>query len=74
MNREDQFIEIKQVIILKLRQEMKERSLSKVNMAKLLQTSRSQLDRLLDPKKDVGLLTLEKAAILMGKKLFVDLQ
>ena len=47
--------------------------MSKTRMAALLQTSRSQLDRLLDPGSDVTLSTLERAAALLGRKLSVTI-
>lgn len=64
---------IKEVIAWQLAQAMQEQSLSKSRMAALLQTSRSQLDRLLDPESDVTLSSLERAAALLGRKLSVTL-
>jgi predicted XRE-type DNA-binding protein len=63
---------IKEVIAWQLAEAMKERSLSKARMAALLKTSRSQVDRLLDPERDVTLSTLQRAA-LVGRKLQVQL-
>lgn len=64
---------IKEVIAWQLAAAMKERSLSKARMAVLLKTSRSQVDRLLDPGRDVTLSTLQRAAALVGRKLQVQL-
>ncbi len=64
---------IKEVIAWQLTQAMQAQSMSKTRMAALLQTSRSQLDRLLDPSSDVTLSTLERAATLLGRKLSVTL-
>lgn len=64
---------IKEVIAWQLAEAMKERSLSKARMATLLKTSRSQVDRLLDPERDVTLSTLQRAAALVGRKLQVQL-
>lgn len=64
---------VKEVIAWQLAQAMQEQSLSKTRMAELLQTSRSQLDRLLDPTSDVTLSTLERAAALVGRKLSITL-
>ncbi|MBP5989037.1 Fis family transcriptional regulator [Piscinibacter sp.] len=64
---------IKEVIAWQLAEAMKERSLSKARMAALLKTSRSQVDRLLDPERDVTLSTLQRAAALVGRKLQVQL-
>jgi antitoxin HicB len=64
---------IKEVIAWQLAEAMKERSLSKARMATLLKTSRSQVDRLLDPQRDVTLSTLQRAAALVGRRLQVQL-
>ena len=64
---------IKEVIAWQLAEAMKVRSLSKARMAVLLKTSRSQVDRLLDPGRDVTLSTLQRAAALVGRKLQVQL-
>ena len=64
---------IKEVIAWQLTQAMQEQAMSKTRMAALLQTSRSQLDRLLDPTSDVTLSTLERAAALVGRKLSITL-
>ena len=64
---------IKEVIAWQLTQAMQEQAMSKTLMAALLQTSRSQLDRLLDPSSDVTLSTLERAAALVGRKLSITL-
>lgn len=64
---------VKEVIAWQLAQAMQEQSLSKTRMAELLQTSRSQLDRLLDPTSDVTLSTLERASSLVGRKLSITL-
>jgi hypothetical protein len=41
--------------------------------ATLLKTSRSQVDRLLDPTRDVTLSTLQRAAALVGRKVQIEL-
>jgi len=64
---------IKEVIAWQLAEAMKARSLSKARMATLLKTSRSQVDRLLDPTSDVTLGTLERAATLVGRKIMLEL-
>ncbi|MGK5067493.1 Fis family transcriptional regulator [Janthinobacterium sp. RT4P48] len=64
---------IKEVIAWQLTQAMQEQAMSKTRMAALLQTSRSQLDRLLDPSSDVTLSTLERAAAPVGRKLSITL-
>lgn len=64
---------IKEVIAWQLAEAMKQQSLSKARMATLLKTSRSQVDRLLDPASDVTLSTLQRAAALVGRRLQVQL-
>jgi antitoxin HicB len=65
---------IKAVLAWQLAQEMKKRKMTKTVMAKRLATSRSQLDRLLDPNSEaVTLATLKKAAALIGKKVRLEL-
>jgi antitoxin HicB len=65
---------IKSVLAWKFAQEMKKKKLSKVKMAEAMNTSRAQLDRVLDPKSgNVTLTTLRKAAAAVGKTLRVEL-
>lgn len=59
---------IKRVIAWQIEEAMKERRLSKSAMAKAMNTSRSQLDRLLDPDNEaLTLTTLASAAQALGK-------
>ena len=65
---------VKAVISWQLQKTMEERGLSKKSMAALMGTSRSQLNRLLDPESDaVTLKSLIRAARLVGKKIKIDL-
>ena len=64
---------VKEVIAWQLAEAMKARSLTKARMAVLLKTSRSQLDRLLDPKNDVTLSSLQRAAAIVGRKVRIEL-
>ena len=65
---------IKQVISLQLQQEMEKKNISKSRMATIMHTSRSSLDRLLDPENTaVTLNTLIKAASVINKKLDIRL-
>jgi hypothetical protein len=53
---------------------MKDQGITKVAMAKRMNTSRAQLDRLLDPNNDkVQLDTVQRAAIAVGRRLQLDL-
>jgi antitoxin HicB len=65
---------VKRVLAYQIDQEMAERRISKSALARAMQTSRSSLDRLLDPENaSVTLLTLESVALALGKKLKVQL-
>ena len=65
---------IKEVIAWQIEKAMKEQKLSKNKMAGLMNTSRAQLDRLLDPKQgNVTLETLQRAANALGRSLRVEL-
>ncbi|KQP14993.1 Fis family transcriptional regulator [Pseudorhodoferax sp. Leaf267] len=70
---ENQALAIKEVVVWQLTQAMEQQSLSKARLAILLKTSRSQVDRLLDPTRDVTLSTLQRAAALVGRKLQIEL-
>jgi hypothetical protein len=65
---------VKRVIALQLQQAMEERHISKAAMARMMDTSRAQLDRVLDPAAfNVTLETLERAAKIVGRTLKVEL-
>lgn len=65
---------IKSVIALQLAEEMKARRLTKSAMAERMQTSRAQLDRLLDPDNaGVTLETLQRAARVLGRQIKLEL-
>ena len=65
---------IKRVIALQLQQAMVEQKLSKARMAELMETSRAQLARILDPEEfNVTLDTLARAAKVLGRRLSVEL-
>jgi hypothetical protein len=65
---------IKRVVAFQIQQEMKRRKLSKTVMAKKMNTSRSALERLLDPNNpSVTLQSLGRAATVLGKRLVVEL-
>lgn len=64
---------IKEVLGWHLTEAMAKQSLSKARLATLLKTSRSQVDRLLDPTRDVSLSTLQRAATLVGCKVQIEL-
>jgi antitoxin HicB len=64
---------IKEVVSRQLAEAMKERKISKNRMAILLKTSRSQVDRLLDPKNDITLSSLQRAAAMVGRRVSIEL-
>ncbi len=67
-------VAVKRVLAWQLEQAMEEKRLSKNQMAKQMQTSRSQLDRILDPENDrIQLDTVIKAAKVLGHGLRIEL-
>jgi len=69
-----QAVAIKRVIAYQIVEEMKNKKLSKTEMANRMKTSRAALERLLDPENaSITLITLERAASALGKKLTVQL-
>lgn len=67
------FRALKRAVADLIRLEMEKKDISKVRMAALMKTSRSSLDRLLDPGKDVTLATIGKAATVLGKDIAIGL-
>ena len=64
---------VKEVVAGQLALAMKKKKISKNRMAKLLKTSRTQVDRLLDPKRDITLSSLQRAATMVGRKVTIAL-
>ena len=65
---------IKRVIAYQLEKAMKSGRMTKTEMAKKMRTSRSAVDRLFDPENNsVSLVTLNRAATALGKKLKVEI-
>lgn len=65
---------IKEVIAWQLRQAMQEQKLSKRKLAAMMETSRTQVDRVLDPTAgNVTIETLQRAAAVVGRKVRLDL-
>jgi DNA-binding Xre family transcriptional regulator len=70
-----QAVSIKRVIAWQLGQLMKRQALTKVELARRMNTSRAALDRLLDPENpSVTLHTLHSAAKAVGGRLKVSLE
>ena len=65
---------VKAVIARQIAEEMKKQRITKARMAGLMQTSRAQVDRLLDPNNDSATLeTLMRAARVVGRELRLEL-
>lgn len=65
---------VKEVIAWQIAEAMKARGISKRQLAGLMRTSRTQVDRLLDPGHgNVTLDTLRRAADVIGRELRVEL-
>ena len=70
---ETQALAVREVVVWQLSEAMHQRAMTKTQLATLLKTSRSQVDRLLDPTRDVTLSTLQRAAALVGRKVQIEL-
>jgi DNA-binding Xre family transcriptional regulator len=66
-------VAIKRVLAYQLAALMKDQRITKSELARRMRTSRSALDRLLDPQNaSVTLQTLERAAQALGKRLRIE--
>jgi predicted XRE-type DNA-binding protein len=69
-----QAVAIKRVLAWQIGQAMEKKHITKAEMARRMDTSRSQLDRLLDPESNsVTLETLTRAARAVGRQVRVEL-
>ena len=64
---------IKEVVAWQLAEARRKKKISKARMAALLKTSRTQVDRLLDPKNDITLSSLQRAAAMVGRRVTISL-
>jgi len=64
---------VKEVVAWQLAEAMKKKKISKNRLAALLKTSRSQVDRILDPKNDITLGSLQRAAAMVGRRVMIEL-
>ncbi len=64
---------VEEVVAWQLGEAMREKKISKNKMATLLHTSRSQVDRILDPKNDITLGSLQRAAAIVGRRVTIEL-
>jgi antitoxin HicB len=65
---------VKAVIAWQIAEEMKRQNITKSSMAKRMETSRAQLDRLLNASRDVTLDMITRAASVLHKNLVVELR
>ena len=64
---------VKEVVAWQLAEAMKKKKISKNKLATLLKTSRTQVDRILDPKNDITLGSLQRAAAMVGRRVIIEL-
>lgn len=64
---------VKELVAWRLGEAMRKQKISKNKMATLLKTSRTQVDRLLDPKTDITLSSLRRAAAIVGRRATIEL-
>lgn len=64
---------VKEVVAWQLAEAMKKNKISKNKLATLLKTSRTQVDRILDPKNDITLGSLQRAAAMVGRRVTIEL-
>ena len=64
---------VTRVVAWQLSREMKRQGMSKARLAKLMNTSRAQVDRILKAKGNVTIETLQRAAELVGRQLRLEL-
>lgn len=67
-------VAVKKVLAWQIEQAMRTQRITKSAMAARMHTSRSQLERLLDPEKTgVSLETMQRAAAVVGRELRIEL-
>ncbi|MEQ1549418.1 MAG: helix-turn-helix domain-containing protein [Chakrabartia sp.] len=65
---------IKEVVAWQLAEAMKDRKITKTALAGLMKTSRTQINRVLDPNDgNVTIETLQRAAALVGRRVQLEL-
>ena len=60
---------VKKAFVMQLQAEMKKKKIGKSRLAKMMKTSRTAIERLLDPCQPSNLTTLIEAAMVIGKRL-----
>jgi antitoxin HicB len=64
---------VTRVVAWQLGEEMKRQGVSKARLAEMMNTSRTQVDRILNAKGNVTIETLQRAAKLVGRQLRLEL-
>jgi hypothetical protein len=64
---------VKEVVAWQLAEAMRKKGISKARLAVMLKTSRTQVDRILDPKNDITLSSLQRAAAVVGRRIMIEL-
>lgn len=64
---------VTRVVAWQLSEEMKRQGVSKARLAEMMNTSRTQVDRILNAKGNVTIETLQRAAKLVGRQLRLEL-
>jgi antitoxin HicB len=64
---------VTRLVAWQLGQEMERQGMSKAKLAELMHTSRAQVDRILKAKGNVTIETLQRAALLVGRELRLEL-
>jgi antitoxin component HigA of HigAB toxin-antitoxin module len=64
---------VTRVVAWQLSEEMKRQGVSKARLAEMMNTSRAQVDRILNAKGNVTIETLQRAAKLVGRQLRLEL-
>jgi transcriptional regulator with XRE-family HTH domain len=68
-----QALAVKEVVAWQLAKAMKKKKISKNKMAALLNTSRTQVDRILNGRDDITLSSLQRAAAAVGRRVSIKL-
>lgn len=63
----------KKIFVFQMKKEMKKQGIDKVELAERMETSRSAVDRILDPESPSTLRTFAKAARALGRHLKISL-
>ena len=63
----------KKIFVFQMEKEMKKQGMDKAELAERMETSRSAVDRILDPESPSTLRTFAKAACAVGKHLKISL-